>query len=91
MNNEIQYRIVRIETKKHENPYHDMMAGKRCVVASASVGYRGCLIVQTLEDCCPRWFSTSPVERVAESNDTLTIETMNTIYTLVKEDCDDLS
>ena len=92
MNKDIQYRIVQIESKKQGSPYHEMMTGKLCVVVAAKIGCRGCLAVQTLdESCTPRWFSTSPVIRVDDYDYAMVIETENTVYTLKKEDCDDLS
>lgn len=65
---------------KH-NPYHDEMRGSIAAVVSAEIG-DGAVIRYTPEyDNRPHYVTTSMVKSVEESDNSLIIETNNTIYT----------
>lgn len=84
--------VVNKRTDIHMNPYHKTISGSRCHISEAVVGHRGVFLVEIFNlenDEFLRWYYTSLIESVTEADSgEVVIETMNSIYELVRIGCD---
>lgn len=86
----MKYVIKRVESKREKvNPWHGRVTGKVCTIESLEWGDCGRLLINgivPLDDRyggIPTLFNTSPIIKTEEKDGVLTIETKNSIYTLV--------
>lgn len=82
MNNK-KYVIDNIEEKYGRyNPTHEEVSGLVCYPAYLCIGERGWLLYEESYGYWPRVYHLSVVEKVTENENSVIIETKNSIYTL---------
>ncbi len=82
------YRIESVESKRpgHVNKWHKRVTGKRCTIECLMINWSATFRIEGLSPVSmSSLFYTSPVVKSWEKDDMLTIETVNSVYTLRME------